>query len=77
MDHRATHAPPERSLARPRTARSSGTLRAAVTAAAVTIWHCLVCDAITYGPPFNTHRHTAIGPAAVRHSTHRGDDAGA
>ncbi|KAA0093687.1 hypothetical protein CIW49_26975 [Mycolicibacterium sp. P1-18] len=34
-----------------------------------TIWHCLTCDAITYGPAVNTHCNIAIGPAAVRLST--------
>jgi len=37
-----------------------------------TIWHCLACDAITYGPAVNTHCNIAIGPAAVRLSTAKG-----
>jgi hypothetical protein len=29
-------------------------------------WHCRTCDAVTYGPPLNTHCTALEGPASVR-----------
>ena len=31
-----------------------------------TTWHCRICDAVTYGPPLNTHCTALEGPATVR-----------
>jgi len=32
-------------------------------------WHCRTCDAVTYGPPLNTHCTALEGPATVRISS--------
>jgi hypothetical protein len=31
-----------------------------------TIWHCVECDAITYGPPLADHCSITVGPAYLR-----------
>lgn len=38
-----------------------------------TIWHCLECEAITYGPPLASHCTVLAGPAAVRLSNRGGN----